>query len=36
LELYFKNMDLMREAIEKEIELVTVELDQLQEQFDNL
>jgi hypothetical protein len=29
-------MDLMREAIEKEIELVTVELDQLQEQFDNL
>lgn len=36
LELYFKNMDLMREAIEKEIELITVELDQLQEQFDNL
>jgi hypothetical protein len=35
-ELYFKNMDLMKEAIEKEMELVTVELDQLQEQFDNL
>jgi hypothetical protein len=27
MELYFKNMDLIREAIEKEIELVTVELD---------
>jgi len=36
MELYFKNMDLMREAIEKEIELVTVELDELQKQFDEL
>ena len=36
MELYFKNMDLIREAIAKEIELVTLELDQLQEQFDNL
>jgi hypothetical protein len=36
MELYFKNLDLIREAIEKEIELVTVELDELQEQFDNL
>ena len=36
IELYFKNMDLMREAIEKEIELVTVELDELQKQFDAL
>ena len=35
-ELYFKNIDLIREAIEKEIELVTVELDVLQKQFDEL
>jgi hypothetical protein len=35
-ELYFKNIDLIREAIEKEIELVTVELDALQKQFDEL
>jgi hypothetical protein len=35
-ELYFKNIDLIREAIEKEIELVTVELDTLQKQFDEL
>ena len=36
MELYFKNLDLIREAIEKEIELVTVELDELQKQFDEL
>jgi hypothetical protein len=35
-DIYFKNRDLMREAIEKEIELVTVELDELQKQFDEL
>jgi hypothetical protein len=35
-EMYFKNIDLIREAIEKEIELVTVELDVLQKQFDEL
>ena len=35
-ELYFKNIDLINEAIEKEIELVTVELDALQKQFDEL
>jgi hypothetical protein len=35
-ELYFKNIDLINEAIEKEIELVTVELDTLQKQFDEL
>lgn len=35
-ELYFRNRKLMQETIEKEIELVTVELDQLQEQFNNL
>jgi hypothetical protein len=35
-DVYFKNLGLIREAIEKEIELVTVELDELQKQFDNL
>lgn len=35
-ELYFKNMSLMQEAIEKEIELVTVEIEELQKQFDEL
>jgi hypothetical protein len=35
-EMYFKNIDLIKEAIEKEIELVTVELDVLQKQFDEL
>jgi hypothetical protein len=35
-ELYFKNRSLMQEAIEKEIELVTVEIEELQKQFDEL
>ncbi len=35
-ELYFKNMSLMQEAIEKERELVTVEIEELQKQFDEL
>jgi len=35
-ELYFKNIDLIREAVEKEISLVTVELEELQKQFDEL
>ena len=35
-ELYFRNESIMQEAIEKEIELVNVELDELQKQFDEL
>ena len=35
-ELYFRNRSLMQEAIEKEIELVTVEMEELQKQFDEL
>jgi hypothetical protein len=35
-DLYFRNKGLMNEAIEKEIELVTIELDELQKQFDEL
>ena len=35
-ELYFRNRSLMNEAIEKEIELVTVEIEELQKQFDEL
>jgi hypothetical protein len=33
---YFENTDLIREAVEKEIELVTIELDALQKVFDEL
>jgi len=35
-DLYFRNESIMQEAIEKEIELVTVELEELQKQFDEL
>jgi hypothetical protein len=33
---YFRNKELMQEAIEKEIELLTAELNELQKQFDEL
>jgi hypothetical protein len=35
-EFYFRNKELMQETIEKEIELLTIELDELQKQFDEL
>ena len=35
-DVYFKNIGLIREAIKKEIELVTFKLDELQKQFDEL